>query len=344
VRSAELRRVAFEHGHGYDRPDQRHDGYVALVDDVDPFARIYVFAIHKERESMSKSLRTAALSAAVSAVALCASGSAMAAGPTGEYAQFKNCPYTNPAVEVCVYSRTTSGSFKLGNASVPITASTPIYLQGGAGSSDVDGNSVFYNAVGTDTLSKTKLKVPGGLVGLVNTGGWSGILIDLFNAAVASVNDVYATAELVGPVKFNAPNFLSGANDTAIELPVRVHLENPFLGSNCYIGSSGNPVRLKLRTGTTSPPPPNTPITGSPGTLSITGGGGIINFADDKLVDNSFAAPAATNCGYLLLDRLIITAAVNLKEGLPAAAGKNTAILQGDNHIGITSAVLASIP
>jgi hypothetical protein len=294
---------------------------------------------------MRKSLRTAALGAALSAVALCASSSAMAAGPTGEYAQFNHCPYTNPAVEGCVYSTTTSGSFKLGNATVPITASTPVVLQGGVGSSDVDGNSVFYNAVGADTLSKTKLKVPGGLIGLVSTGGWSGVLIDLFNAAVASVNDVYATAELAGPVTFSAASFLGG-DGTALRLPVRVHLENPFLGSSCYIGSSSNPVTLKLITSTTAPPPPNTPISGSPGTFSVGGGGGggIFNFTANKLVDNSFSAPAASNCGYLLLDKLIITAGVNLKEGLPSAAGKNTAILQGDTHLGFTSGVLASIP
>jgi hypothetical protein len=292
---------------------------------------------------MRKSLRTAVLTAALSAVALAASSSAMAAGPTGEYAQFSHCPYTNPVVEGCIYSTTTSGSFKLGSANVPITASTPIILQGGVGGADDAGNNIFYSAVGADTLSKTKLKVPGGLIGLVSTGGWSGILINLFNAAVASVNDVYATAELAGTVKFNSGAFFGG-NDPAFQLPVKIHLENPFLGSNCYIGSSSNPVSLKLTTGTTSPPGPNTPITGTPGTFTVTGGGGIFNFNGNKLVDNSFAAPGASDCGFLPLDKILITAGVNLKEGLPAAAGKNTAILQGDTHLGFTTAVLASIP
>jgi hypothetical protein len=283
------------------------------------------------------------LAAAVSVAALATSGSAMAAGPTGEYAKFSHCPYTNPAVEGCIYSTTTSGSFTLGTSTVPITSSTPILLQGGVGGSDSSGNAPFYNAVGADTLSKTKLKVPGGLLGLVSTGGWSGLLIDLFNAAVSSVNDVYATAELVGPVKFNSGAFL-GSNDPALQLPVRIHLENPFLGSNCYIGSSSNPVSLKLITGTTAPPLPNHPITGSTGTISVGGGGGIFQFLGNKLVDNSFAVPAATDCGYLPLDKLLITAGVNLKEGLPAVSGKNTAILQGDTYLGFTAGVLASIP
>lgn len=292
---------------------------------------------------MKKSLRTAFTAAALSAVALATAASAEAAGPTGEFAQFSNCPYTNPAVEACVYSKTTAGSFTLGNATVPITSSTPIILQGGAGGSDPNGNSVFYNAVGTDTLSKTKLKVPGGLIGLVNTGGWSGVLIDIFNAAVASANDVYATAELAGPIQFNSGAFLGG-NDPALQLPVRIHLENPFLGSSCYIGTTSTPVRLKLTTGTTSPPGPNTPISGTTGDVSVSGGGAIFNFDGNKLVDNSFSVPSASNCGFLILDKLLITAAVNLKEGLPAAAGKNSATLQGYTHLGFTAGVLASIP
>jgi hypothetical protein len=291
---------------------------------------------------MTKSLRTVALAAVLSVAALAASSSAMAAAPTGDHAKFKYCPYNNPNVLTCVYSTITSGSFKLGNANVPITAATPITLQGGTGSTLGSTELVWYNAVGTDSLSKTRLKVPGGLIGLVSTGGFSGALINLFNAAVAAGNDVYATAELVGPPVLDVTNILI-ANGTALSLPIRVHLENPFLGTGCYIGSSSNPVRLNLTTGTTAPPGPNTPITGSPGVLGSQGDGSIITSTGTKLVDNSFAAPAATGCGFLPLDKLLITAAVNLKEGLPAAAGKNTAIQQGDTYIGYIDSVRNSV-
>jgi hypothetical protein len=278
----------------------------------------------------------------LSVAALGFSGSAMAASPTGIYTDFKYCPYANTAVTSCVYSTVTSGSFKLGNADVPITASTPITFQGGIIETDPSLPTPFVNAVGADTLSKTPLKVPGGLVGLVDTGGFTGALISLFNAAVASENDVYATAELVGTPTFSVDNFL-GLTGTAVGLPVRIHLENPFLGSGCYIGSSSHPVQLNLTTGTTSPPAPNTPISGSPGTLSFSDDFTVISIANNKLVNNSFAAPAASNCGSLLLDKLLITAAVNLKEGLPAAAGKNTAIMQGNTKLGDAAFVRASV-
>lgn len=282
------------------------------------------------------------VAAAVSIGALALSSSAMAAAPTGDFAPFKYCPYQNTAVQSCLKSTITSGSFTLGNATVPITASTPVVLQGGFAFNS-DGTTNWYNAAnGGQTLAATPIKVPGGLIGLVNTGGWSGILIDLFNAAVSSVNDVYATAELAGSVKFDFLNYLFGSG-TAIELPIKVHLTNPFLGSNCYIGSNSNPVRLKLTLGTTAPPPPNTPITGDPGATSTNADGSYLRQTGQRLVDNAFPVPAASNCGYLLLDKLIITAGVNLKEGLPAAAGKNTAIQQGTAESADRARVAASV-
>lgn len=292
---------------------------------------------------MRKYLRAAIVAAGLSATMLVTSSSAIAAAPTGDYAQFKYCPYTNSNVEYCLYSSTTSGSFKIGNATVPITSATPLTLQGGFGAADpVTGTTQWYNAAGADSLVKVPLKVPGGLVGLVDTGGFTGLLISLFNAAVASVNDVYASAETVGPITFNFLGALSGQG-TAINLPIRVHLTNPFLGSGCYIGSSGTPIQLALTTGTTAPPAPNTPISGSPGSIALSPDQQLLTLSDVKLVNNSFSAPAASNCGYLLLDKLLITAAVNLKEGLPSAAGKNAAILGGTTYLGTRTAVAASV-
>lgn len=290
---------------------------------------------------MQKYLRAAIVAASLSAAMLATSSSAMASAPTGEYAKFKYCPYTNTAISGCVYSSITSGSFKLGNATVPITSSTPITLQGGI-TTNADGTNTWYNAVGADSLVKTPLKVPGGLLGLVDTGGFGGFLISLFNAAVASVNDVYATAEQAGPIGFSAVNAVT-ASGTAISLPIRVHLTNPFLGDNCYIGSTSNPIRLNLTTGTTSPPPPNTPISGYPGDIGFNSDGLILILSNISLVDNAFAAPAASNCGFLPLDKILITAAVNLKEGLPAAAGKNTAIQTGTTYIADRIATAGSV-
>jgi len=155
----------------------------------------------------------------------------------------------------------------------------------------------------------------------------------------------------VGPAQANLINASFPPPDgdaTVIQLPIRIHLQNPFLGNTCYIGSASHPILLKLVANTTSPPPPNTPISGVPAVLSFLDttnpDGQILMAQNGTLVDNSFAVPAAQGCGNTLLPipiitpilQGIITAAVNLKEGLPAAAGKNTAIMIGDTAIGPT--------
>jgi hypothetical protein len=290
---------------------------------------------------MRKSLRPLMAAAVTAGAVLMSSSSALAASPTGDFAPFKHCPYTNPAVSSCLHSVSTSGSIKLGNASVPITASTPITFQGGF-TFQGDGSTTFFDAVGADTLSKTKLKVPGGLIGLVDTGGFGGALIALFNTAVAAANDVYATAELVGPAKFDYLNFLF-VSGPVVTLPVRVHLENPFLGSGCFIGSASTPVTIVVTDGTTSPPAGVAPLTGDPGVITSNADGTVVTAAGAKLVGNEFSVPAASNCGTTFLDKPVITAGVNLKEGLPAAAGKSSAILQGTTRIGDARGTEASV-
>lgn len=275
---------------------------------------------------------------AASAVSLALAASA-SAGPTGDYAQFAHCPVANPVVVSCLYSEVSSGSFKLGTSTVPINKT--IKLQGGF-YSDENFNTTFVDAVGADTLSKTGLDVPGGLLGIMQGSGFTGVLLAAFEAAVHSANGVTATAELVGPVQINLLNFIL-ASGAGLTMPVRIHLENPFLGSNCYIGSSSTPVTLAMTTGTTAPPAPNTPITGSTGNTSTSSDGAILQVSDFSLVNNSFSVPAASGCGYWPFVSLI-TAAVNLKEGLPAASGKNTAIFNGFQNVTYKQEVINHTP
>jgi hypothetical protein len=276
--------------------------------------------------------------AAASVASLALASSALAGPPTGIYSDFNHCPQSDPTVTSCLYSTVTSGSFQLGTSTVPINHT--ITLQGGIGTDPATFQQFFVNAVGTDSLSKTGLDVPGGLLGIVQGSGFTGALLAAFEAAIHGVNGVTATAELVASPQISLFNFIVGSG-TALTLPVRIHLENPFLGSSCYIGSSGSPVNLALTTGTTSPPAPNTPITGSLGTTTFSPDGGLTTVSGFKLVGNSFSVPAASDCGYWPFVSLI-TAAVNLKEGLPAAAGTNSAILNGTQKLGNKVNVIAS--
>jgi hypothetical protein len=56
------------------------------------------------------------------------------------------------------------------------------------------------------------------------------------------------------------------------------------------------------------------------------------------LVDDAWSAPGATGCGGLLVE-LIIDPIINSAAGVPAAAGKNTAILKNELNIASAAAV-----
>jgi len=106
---------------------------------------------------------------------------------------------------------------------------------------------------------------------------------------------VNATTELAAPASSIGINALalSTANGTALKLPLKIHLENPFLGSSCYIGSNEHPIVIEFTSGTTSPPPPNKPITGKPGELKFNESETIITNAGNELVNNSYPTPGS---------------------------------------------------
>jgi hypothetical protein len=227
------------------------------------------------------------------------------AGVQGEFKAFNDCPVGNPTTATCVVSETTSGEFKIGKKTVPVNK--PVILQGGL----AVHSSVLIPAEDGNTLSKTALTVPGGLVGL---------------EVLPPLTEVTATAELAGTVEVNVVNANSGKGVAAV-LPLKVKLDNPLLGATCFIGSDAEPVTPMLTTGTTNPPPPNSPISGSTGTLAVEGAGKIVSINNSSLVDNAFAVPGANGCDEPL--SLVVDPAIGLVVGLPAAAGENTAILNG---------------
>lgn len=292
-------------------------------------------------------------------VAAAAAPGAMAGTPSGAFSIFANCPYaTNPDVGACLHATIKGGQVTLGSSATPLVV--PAVLQGGL-TTPFDA-SPLYTPVGAPTLSPAAQPVPGGLLGLMNPApDWSFPLWTAFWAIVNTVNGVTATTEVVGTVQTNFSYALSpptdGTDPSAIILPVRVRLQNPFLGGTCYIGSLSNPIVLHLQTGTTNPPPPNQPISGSSGTGDLQiiplpdGTDGIIIVNTDAItVDNAFAVPGASGCGNVALGLPIITpvldflvsGAVNLKQGLPSPAGKNSAVMVSDIKIAPTQSVVSS--
>ena len=119
---------------------------------------------------------------------------------------------------------------------------------------------------------------------------------------------------------------------------MKIKLENPLLGGECYIGSNTEPIELALTSGATSPPAPNKSIHGALGTLKGKEKGKILVITGNKLVGNAFAVGKAHGCGLLgILDGLIES-----KLGLPSPAGENTAILNNTVEQANASAVETS--
>jgi len=236
------------------------------------------------------------------------SPAAQAEKPNAGYEQFAGCPspFTEDAkIVTCLRSEITGGNFKMGNKNVPIEKT--ITITGGV----EDGLGGFkFNSEGG--LTKVKQKVPGGVIGL--TG-----LTWLAEFLGSDALTLYATTELAG-----TPTFTDLAHTT---LPIKVHLENStgVLGPKCYVGSNAAPIVLNLITGTTSPPPPNTPITGKAPEPSVDPVLEIFRAKNGIFVDNSFAAPGANGCVLTLFGFLPVplNGFVNLASGLPSPAGTN---------------------
>jgi hypothetical protein len=259
--------------------------------------------------------------------------------PKPPFAQFADCPLANTSVENCIFALTKSGEFTVGTKTVPIV--NTITLQGGNSGSGTE--TKFVAAENGETLSKTAQPVPGGLLGVVAPSILPGFLQAIFNEFInKGPTGVTATAELAGPASSIGLNTeaLVGGEGIALSLPLKIKLSNPFLGESCYIGSNAHPVVIEFTTGTTSPPAPNKPISGKIGEFEEEAEFSLIRLKNNSLVNNSFAAPGAEGCGGIL--SFLIDPAVDAEVGVPAAAGHNTAILNGTVETASAASVKAS--
>jgi hypothetical protein len=297
------------------------------------------------RESVGlrgKTIAVAAVAACFGALSFASVASAASHNPKGEFAPFGECPLSKATVTACIYSVTSAGSFTVGNKTVPLK--NPVTLQGGAELNLETFEQVFVAAENGQTLSKTPQPVPGGLLGITAPTWWPKFLQDLFNELVINqgFTGVTATVELAAPaskIKLNLLNLIE-QKGTALGLPVKVKLDNAFLGSNCYIGSNSSPLNIDFTTGTTAPPLPNKPISGSVGSIEPNEAGTLLTLSGGKLVNNSFSSPGANGCGGIF--SLFVDPLVNSILGTPSPAGKNTAILEGKIQSADAGAVKAS--
>jgi hypothetical protein len=301
-----------------------------------------------KKSKLSRCALLAVVSLFASVVVLGSASSALAVEhhPKGDFAPFADCPLSNSATNFCIFAQTESGEFVVGKKTVPITST--ITLQGGFHvieneELEIEGYE-FFGAEDGKTLSKTPQNVPGGLAGLINCPEISNFLVRIACEVTFEngLTGVTATTELAAPatsIGINVNNLI-GATGAALTLPIKVKLNNPFLGESCYIGSNAHPISLPLTTGKTMPPGPNESIEGKIGKVTFKDSFALTVVTENTLVNNSFAAPEAEGCGGIAA--FLIDPIVDAQLGLPAAAGHNTAILSGTLQDANAGAVTAS--
>jgi hypothetical protein len=288
------------------------------------------------RKGRLSRLAIGVLAVAMGALAIAGSASAH----TGEWAKFNYCPSTKAGVFKCINAVTSGGEIILGKKTVPIVK--PVTLQGGLSEANEEFIATFFDATNGVTLSKTPQAVPGGLLGIVPPESSPPLVKSLskffFENGLTGVNATLELAKPASEIKVSELNLVS-EEGVALKLPVKVHLENPFLGSSCYVGSSSSPLIWNLTTGKTSPPPPNTSISGTGGLLEFKEEAQIAQINGAKLVDNAWSAPTASGCGGIL--SFLVNPIINSQIGLASPAGKNTAILKNTITIALAEAVNA---
>jgi hypothetical protein len=279
---------------------------------------------------------TGGLMAVLGALVFASSALGASHNPKGEYAQFNECPLNRATITDCVLSISNGGGFTIGKKNVPLK--NPVTLQGGF---EGAGSEVkFYGAENGNTLSKTPQPVPGGLLGIVAPTWWPKFIQDWFNEQISKgFTGVNATVELTGPskgltnVKLNTENLIF-EEGVALGLPVKIKLDNAILGSNCYIGSESKPVQLNFTTGTSGK------LKGSAGTISFNPTFTITTISGGKLVDGTYAAPAASGCGGIF--SIFVDPLVNSILGTPSPSGTNSATLEGKLQDAVAAEVKAS--
>jgi len=287
--------------------------------------------MHKHR---GKATVTALLAVALAALGLAGTAQAKL---VGNYTKFAQCPFSNLEVRKCIYSVTNSGEVVLGAKKVPIEK--PVILQGGTLPVNEEGFAKFVGATNGITLSKAPQNVPGGLLGIIPEASQPALVKALIKFFFEnSLTGVNSTLELAKPASeiVVSENNLAAEEGVALKMPVMVHLENPFLGKKCYVGSSTSPITWNLTTGKTAPPAPNTPIVGKAGFVEFLEEGRIAVSKEAVLVDNAWSAPKAAGCGGII--SFLVDPIINSQLGT-LTAGHNTAILKNELNIASAAAV-----
>jgi hypothetical protein len=282
---------------------------------------------------------------AVFAVGALAASPALAAKSTQQEmaAKFRQCPFNAPLPDptwrdaACVWGEAGKESF-FQAGKVTVHFQKPVLLHGGLQENEETGALRWLGSRYGNTISTEAEPAPSLTEGINEAllPEREKLRYEAYLARGGSTK-VTATIELAKPatgnININEANLL-GESGESFGFPVMIHLRNQFLGSSCYVGSTIEPIEVGFTTGETSPEPPNTPIHGALGSITVTGEGRTLDLTGTRLVNNTFAAPGVQGCGKAESTESGpawgADAAIDSGLGLPSPSGSNTTELIGN--------------
>jgi hypothetical protein len=267
----------------------------------------------------------------------------------GEWASHDRCPVDDPdflsisaGEAFCISANSPDGTFKLGKITTTTGESDLQFALDVGQGGGLPWQEMIEPQGGA--LLADPAAVPGGILGLnfqpIPMPACSNpIQCALRNLAITLINRtrqllvsgpfaVTATVEPAGELAdFDTLAPLIGG--PIIKIPVKIHLQNPILGPNCYVGSDDDPIVLQPEV--VGPAPIDIVSFDADGTLNPAGAFQAIVQTGTQ-ADSTFAAPGASGCGLKLpfppgSDVHLLDGAVNQRVGLPSPSGNNEVVL-----------------
>jgi len=222
--------------------------------------------------------------------------------PSIKIGNFKDCPKLPAGYQasqfLCLLIHITGGQLEMGNSNQIITRNITVPFAEGT---DPSGNTVLVAGL----MRAEPMAVLGGI-----------FLTPAVNPLTRSDRNLRLSVKPVG-----VGIAIDPTGNTAAIISQTVQAINPIFGRNCFVGSDKTPIVIDPTFGTTSPPPPNQPISGHIDSISTIGNELVII---GTAVDNAFAAPRAFHCG----PDHALNQVVDEVSALPSPTGHNTAIFQ----------------
>jgi len=253
------------------------------------------------------------------AVSLLAVAPAALAVQTDQYDPFTACPTGNPAlndpakeIAICAAGNG-SGVLTIGDETVQLRQLGLQFAATGLGQAEPEcpqPEACFGQVPGTTVLEAAPSAFWVGPPGNPKPNPGKGKALQL-----------KITPEAAGDVSAVSPGFLFGVQLPLYKLPLKLHLEAPWLGDDCYVGSNQNPIVFNpFVVG----PPADFKFLPDPNGFEVE----TLLFTDMPLADKAMAIPRAHDCGHGgSRSDAKANAQVDELLGLPSAAGLNQLVL-----------------